>query len=330
VSERSKTKCYVELAQSISLLTDMRARCLLIVLLLIEASLLRGAENASSAAQPSPREAAIADFAGRMRAANYPALFEQAANEFNVPADLLKAVAFAETRWEHLTWPPGETASPDTGMPRPYGIMSLWDNKYFGHSLLEAAKLIGQDPEVLKQNPLQNMRGAAALLRKLYDENPKPSDSSEIDLESWRYAVRKYCGIPEPDLNARHVLEVYTFMNQGYHQYGIEWNGRKVNLEPIRQETMRIMADEEKRREANLASGSNGSVPPPVLSAEGRPASELSAQRVRGPSSIPTVVPGVESHSTTPSTRSTLWFIGGALLTLAAISIATRKAPGSN
>jgi len=45
-----------------------------------------------------------------------------------------------------LTWPPGETESPETGMPRPYGIMSLWDNKYFGRSLIEAAQLIGQDP----------------------------------------------------------------------------------------------------------------------------------------------------------------------------------------
>src|SRR4051794_16291233 len=118
-----------------------------------------------SATEPSKteedqrREAAIADFTRKMKEANYPALFEQAAKEFNVPADILKGVAFAETRWEHLTWPPGETASPETGMPRPYGIMSLWDNQYFGHSLLEAAALIGKEPNELKQEPLQNIRG---------------------------------------------------------------------------------------------------------------------------------------------------------------------------
>src|ERR1051326_5301586 len=84
------------------------------------------------------REALIAEATRKMKEANYPALFEQAAKEFDVPADVLKGVAFAETRWEQLTWPPGETASPENGMPRPYGIMSLWDNRYFGHSLIDA------------------------------------------------------------------------------------------------------------------------------------------------------------------------------------------------
>jgi len=196
------------------------------------------------------REAAIAEFTAKMKAANYPLLFDQAALEFNVPPDVLKGIAFAETRWEHLTWPPGETVSPETGMPRPYGIMSLWDNPFFGHSLLDAAKLIGKDPDELKQDPLQNMRGAAALLRKLYDENTKPDGTTETDPEGWRYAIRKYCGIPEPDLSSRHVLNIYILMSQGYHQYGIEWNATPVNLEPIRQETAKAMAEENARRAA--------------------------------------------------------------------------------
>ena len=214
------------------------------------------------------REAAIAEFTAKTKAANYPALFDAAAAEFNVPADVLKGISFAETRWEQLKWPPGETASPETGMPRPYGIMSLWDNKYFGHSLLEAAALIGKDPDVLKEDPLQNMRGAAALLRKIYDENPKPDGTTESDIESWRYAIRKYCGIPEPDLNARHALEVYVWMTKGYHEYGIEWNARPVNLEPIRAETKRIVQEEKLKREAQLAANSGlpqlTSPPPPL------------------------------------------------------------------
>src|SRR5882757_5499267 len=203
------------------------------------------------------REAAIAEFSAKMKAANYPALFEQAALEFNVPPDVLKGIAFAETRWEQLTWPPGETASAETGMPRPYGIMSLWDNQYFGHSLIDAAKLIGKDPDELKRDPLQNMRGAAALLRKLYDENTKPDATTEADPEAWRYAIRKYCGIPEPDLSSRHVLNIYKFMSQGYHQYGIEWDARPVNLEPIQQETSRIVAEETAKRAALSAMQSN-------------------------------------------------------------------------
>jgi hypothetical protein len=214
------------------------------------------------------REAAIAKFTAKMTGANYPALFDQAAQEFNVPADILKGVAFAETRWEQLTWPPGETASPETGMPRPYGIMSLWDNKYFGQSLTEAAALIGKTPDELKQDAFQNMRGGAALLRQLYDANPKPDGTTEADIESWRYAIRKYCGIPEPDLNAQHALDVYVFMSKGYHQYGLEWDARPVNLDPIRAETRRIVAEERAKREALAATKSNAvEIPRPQLAA---------------------------------------------------------------
>ncbi|MDB6122977.1 MAG: hypothetical protein JWQ71_1970, partial [Pedosphaera sp.] len=152
------------------------------------------------------RERSIAEFTRKMKEANYPALFEQAAKEFNVPVDILQGVSFAETRWEHLQWPPGETVSPENGMPRPYGIMSLWDNDYFGHSLLDAAKLIGKDPEELKSDPLQNMRGAAALLKKIYDETPKPADAQGDEIESWRKAIVKYCGIPQAELSEQHGL----------------------------------------------------------------------------------------------------------------------------
>jgi len=229
------------------------------VSLVLALALLRAAGAADTAKKEEDlkHEAAIAEFTAKRKAANYPALFEQAAKEFNVPADILKGVAFAETRWEHLTWPPGEAASPETGTPRPYGIMSLWDNQYFGHSLLEAAALIGKTTGELKRDPFQNIRGGAALLRKLYDANPKPEGTTEADIESWQQAIRQYCGIPEPDLNARHVLDVYIFISQGCHQHSIEWDGRPVNLEPIRNETQRIVAEEQAKREARMAANSN-------------------------------------------------------------------------
>ncbi len=106
------------------------------------------------------------------------------------------------------------------------------------------------------------------MLRQIYDANPKPEGTTEADVESWRYAIRKYCGIPEPDLNARHALDVYVFMSQGYHQYGIEWDARPVNLEPIREETRRIVAEEKAKRQAKMAANSNLVVEPtPQLAA---------------------------------------------------------------
>ena len=269
-----------------------------------------GAADPATTEEDSKRETAIAEFTAKMKAANYPALFEQAAKEFNVPADILKGVAFAETRWEHLTWPPGETASPETGMPRPYGIMSLWDNKYFGHSLTEAAAIIGKTPDELKQDAFQNIRGGAALLRQLYDANPKPDSTTEADIESWRYAIRKYCGIPEPDLNARHALDVYVFMSKGYHQYGIEWEARPVNLEPMRQETKRIVAEEDAKSEALAAANSNAvKTPLPQLAANPNTVPEVPMAREANRLAAPSVTVVAAATPAAAEPRNPWWII---------------------
>ena len=280
------------------------------VLLLLTFAFVRtgGAADVAPTAEDLKREAALTQFTAKMKAANYPALFDAAAKEFNVPADILKGVAFAETRWEQLTWPPGETASPETGMPRPYGIMSLWDNQYFGHSLVEAAALIGKTTDELKQDTYQNIRGGAALLRKIYDANSKPEGTTAADIESWRYAIRQYCGIPEPDLNARHALDVYVFISQGYHQYGIEWDGRPVNLEPIREETRRIVAEEKAKREVRMAANSNlVETPVPQLAAS---SGTVTAAPMVEPRSWPAAPPPDRVAHATPRAgerRRTVW-----------------------
>lgn len=141
--------------------------------------------------------------------------------------------------------------------------MSLWDNEYFGQSLHEAAKLIGKDPQELKDDAFQNMRGAAALLKKLYQETPKPADAQGDEIESWRKAIVKYCGIPQPELSEQHALEVYEWMNDGFHQYGIEWDDHPVKLDAMRAEVAKIkaeaqaiadakMKEEEEREQAKL------------------------------------------------------------------------------
>jgi hypothetical protein len=290
------------------------------VSLVLALALLRaaGAADTVKTEEDLKREAAIAEFTAKMKAANYPALFEQAAKEFNVPADILKGVAFAETRWEQLTWPPGETASPETGMPRPYGIMSLMDNKYFGHSLTEAAALIGKTPDELKQDAFQNIRGGAALLRQLYDANPKPDGTTEADIESWRYAIRKYCGIPEPDLNARHALDIYVFMSQGYYQYGIEWDARPVNLEPIREETRRIVAEEQAKREALAAANSNAvETPKPQLAANPKTVPEVPMARETNRPAAPSAAPVAAATPAATQPRNPWWIILAVLAVVA-------------
>jgi hypothetical protein len=289
----------------------MKRRLLVFLTLALGALSLAQAADTGKTEEDLIREQKIAEFTARMKAANYPALFEAAAKEFNVPADILKGVAFAETRWEHLMWPPGENASPETGMPRPFGIMSLWDNKYFGHSLLEAAALIGKTPDELKQDVYQNIRGGAALLKQIYDANPKPDGTAPADIESWRNAIRKYCGIPEPDLNAQHALDVYSFMNRGYHEYGIEWDAHPVNLDGMRAETKRIVAEEQAKREAQMAANTNQvEVPKPHMSAEVKPAGESK------PLAPPPAAPVAVATPAATRSRNPVWIILAVLAVL--------------
>jgi N-acetyl-anhydromuramyl-L-alanine amidase AmpD len=164
----------------------------------------------------------------------YKKYFTAAAAEFNVPVDVLRGVAFSTTRWSQLQWEEGDTVSACSKMPRVYGVMGLWDNDIFGRTLRQAAALIRKDVKVLKTNPLQNIRGGAALLKKLYDETPKPDYAAPGSVESWENAIARYTGIPQPELSHKHVLGIYTSLQAGYHQYGIDIDARSMDLEPIR------------------------------------------------------------------------------------------------
>jgi hypothetical protein len=280
-------------------------------------------EIAREQAEDAAREKSIAEFTQKMKDSNYPALFEKAAKEFDVPVDILQGISFAETRWEHLQWPAGETVSPENGMPRPYGIMSLWDNEYFGHSLLDAAKLIGKDPEELKSDPLQNMRGAAALLKKIYNETPKPADAQGDEIESWRKAIVKYCGIPQAELSEQHGLEVYEHMNEGYHQYGIEWPKHPVNLEPMRAEVAKIKAEARAKTEAQeKAEQEKEAALAQAKGVSGKPTTK-SATSASSTDPTPAVATAV-----TPAQQNQRWLLIGviiALVVIAGLYVMTRK-----
>jgi hypothetical protein len=249
-------------------------------------------------AQDAAREAAIAEYTRHMQDANYPPLFAQAAAEFHVPPDILMGVSFAETRWTQLEWPPGETVSPENGMPHAYGIMALWDNDHFGHSLQIAAALVGESPDLLKTNAFQNMRGAAALLRQLYDQGAKPPDAPDAnELESWSYAIAAYTGIPEQDLARRHAGRVFEFIQRGFHEYGIAWAGHPVDLPKVR---------------ADLAATN-----PPAPAAR--------------PSSAPltAAAPAEQPTPVKPEKTSPPWaLIGGILLALTVVFFMARRAVG--
>lgn len=159
--------------------------------------------------------------------------FDAAGMEFGVPPDILKGLAFAETRWEHLQWADDDTAS-CTGLPRAYGIMALRNDGFFGRSLVTGAAIIGETPGTVRRDIYQNIRAAAAYLRQLHTQNPIPEGTSPGSLESWQNTIARYCGIPQPELAAQHAYEVLSRIQKGYHQFGIHLDARPVNMQSVR------------------------------------------------------------------------------------------------
>ncbi|QRK11800.1 N-acetylmuramoyl-L-alanine amidase [Archangium violaceum] len=128
--------------------------------------------------------------------------FAQAAAEFNVPADLLKAISYAETRWEHVQ---GTEELP--GLPAAYGLMALR-----GERLSEGARLAGVSEEAVRTQPRENIRAAAALL-SAYATELKLDRS---DLGAWAPAAVKLSGITHAEAQAQYVhTEVYDVLRKG-------------------------------------------------------------------------------------------------------------------
>jgi N-acetyl-anhydromuramyl-L-alanine amidase AmpD len=147
--------------------------------------------------------------------------FEKAAKEFGVPESVLMAVAYNQTRWEQH-----EGQSEAGG----YGMMNLVDlpadlsarGKHDDglieaevssiSSLNAAAKLLDANPETLKKDWEQNIRGGAALLAEYARQTtgelpPDPAD--------WYGAVVKFSGTDQEAIAKDFADQVYATIQQG-------------------------------------------------------------------------------------------------------------------
>ncbi len=118
--------------------------------------------------------------------------------------------------------------------------MALRNDPFFGRSLAAGAELIGESPETVRRDPLQNMRAAAAYLRSLYREAPLPPGTTPGSLESWQTAIARYCGIPQPELAAQHAYEALARLNKGYDDHGIRMPARSLDLATVRSNASKV------------------------------------------------------------------------------------------
>jgi N-acetyl-anhydromuramyl-L-alanine amidase AmpD len=128
--------------------------------------------------------------------------FAQAAREFGVPVELLKAYAYAETRWEMV-----RGHEEFEGLSPAHGLMALR-----GSQITEGARRAGVSEEAVRTRPDANIRAAAALLSAHADE----LSVDRADLGAWAPAAVKLSGISHPGAQAQFIHQaVYGVMREG-------------------------------------------------------------------------------------------------------------------
>src|SRR5574341_878605 len=128
------------------------------------------------------------------QASPFDAAFAAAANEFNVPEPLLRAIGWTQTRWQMVR---GTQEFP--GRPAAYGVMALR-----GEALERGAALAGVTLDAAQSDPQANIRAAAALLARYAAD----AGIDRARPEAWAPAVARWSGIDLPEPRAAYLSRV--------------------------------------------------------------------------------------------------------------------------
>jgi hypothetical protein len=158
--------------------------------------------------------------------------FEAAAQEFNVPVEILIAMGWVNTRWEMPSPKVNEYEEGNLHGMGLYGIMALVQNPS-SDTLGEASKLTGISEDMLKSNRAANIRGGAALLAKARQTvNVRAANGLNRALEAVEgssAANEAIAGVGGGELYQEQVLEA---LKSGV--AGVTNEGERIELAPQR------------------------------------------------------------------------------------------------
>ena len=154
------------------------------------------APSASTERAPAPEGTTTED------ASVFDAELIAAGAEFHVPAAVLKAIAWTETRYTMV-----EGEEEHEGKPPAFGVMAL-----AGQRLEDGARLANVSVDDAKHQPLANIRAAAALLSSWADE----LGISRDEVASWEPVIARYGEIDLEEARTQYVREqVFGAMKKG-------------------------------------------------------------------------------------------------------------------
>jgi N-acetyl-anhydromuramyl-L-alanine amidase AmpD len=127
--------------------------------------------------------------------------FSAAASEFNVPASLLRAIGWVETRWQMV-----QGREEFRGRPAAWGVMALR-----GERLATGAALAGVSVTVARRDPAANIRAAAALL----DAWATQLGIDRATSVAWQPLLARYSGIDLPAGQDAYIRQVRGAAERG-------------------------------------------------------------------------------------------------------------------
>ena len=136
------------------------------------------------------------------------AAFSEAARSYDVPRDLLVAIAWAQTRFDDRVTGPS--------IHQGYGIMDLPEGEVaFGPSLDRAAVALDMSPDALAGDRRLNILAAAAELRWEADRFEEESGLALDSVDDWFEVVGWYGGVDEGDAQRSFARQVYRVLEGG-------------------------------------------------------------------------------------------------------------------
>jgi hypothetical protein len=131
--------------------------------------------------------------------ATFEKYFAKAAKDYNVPVEILKAMAQVQSNWAQL--PASFYGS--------YGVMGLIENDQTKQISL-AAKISGIAKQIIIDKPEANIKATAALLAFYQKQQSKP-----FELEDWYQATRELTGLTNEEMKTSLTNRVYKIINDG-------------------------------------------------------------------------------------------------------------------
>lgn len=190
-------------------------------------------------------EAQVAPGKGETR--NLARNFERAAKEFGVPVKILQAIAYSETRFDGHNGEPSQSNG--------FGLMHLADNNE-NQSLNQASAILTVPAHVLKTDDYQNIRGGAAILRSLAEEEFADTKTDFGRIENWYGVVARYNHAADATMEKFYADEVYRLLNQGFS--GTTSDGEEItvaaaDIEPRRGRYENVLSLEETLNDATAS-----------------------------------------------------------------------------